>query len=79
MTDPTPVYPHSLLWRRDNPHPPSAPTSPPQRPATTGLGDSALNAAITQLRADGCDVRDEGVARVRPTAGQAPGAAPTGA
>ncbi|MFI1507803.1 LysR family transcriptional regulator [Streptomyces sp. NPDC020597] len=21
VTDPTPVYPHSLLWRRDNPHP----------------------------------------------------------
>lgn len=21
MTDPTPVYPHSLLWHRDNPHP----------------------------------------------------------
>ncbi|GAA2554043.1 LysR family transcriptional regulator [Winogradskya consettensis] len=21
LTDPTPVYPHSLLWRRDNPHP----------------------------------------------------------
>jgi hypothetical protein len=19
--DPTPVYPHSLIWRRDNPHP----------------------------------------------------------
>ncbi|MFD9504448.1 LysR family transcriptional regulator [Streptomyces sp. NPDC060035] len=21
VTDPTPVYPHSLIWRRDNPHP----------------------------------------------------------
>jgi DNA-binding transcriptional LysR family regulator len=21
VTDPTPVYPHSLLWHRDNPHP----------------------------------------------------------
>jgi hypothetical protein len=21
MRDPTPVYPHSLIWRRDNPHP----------------------------------------------------------
>lgn len=21
VTDPTPVYPHSLLWQRDNPHP----------------------------------------------------------
>ncbi|GAA2806279.1 hypothetical protein [Nonomuraea dietziae] len=21
VTDPTPVYPHALLWRRDNPHP----------------------------------------------------------
>ncbi|GAA3062707.1 hypothetical protein GCM10020254_03260 [Streptomyces goshikiensis] len=21
MTGPTPVYPHSLLWHRDNPHP----------------------------------------------------------
>ncbi|GAA3084428.1 hypothetical protein GCM10020000_83470 [Streptomyces olivoverticillatus] len=35
VTDPTPVYPHSLLWHRDNPPtrrwPPSAPTSPPQR------------------------------------------------
>ncbi|OXY89674.1 hypothetical protein BEK98_37300 [Streptomyces diastatochromogenes] len=36
VTDPTPVYPHSLLWHRDNPHPalaPSAPTSPPPRPS----------------------------------------------
>ena len=21
LRDPTPVYPHSLIWRRDNPHP----------------------------------------------------------
>ena len=21
VQDPTPVYPHSLIWRRDNPHP----------------------------------------------------------
>ncbi len=21
VTNPTPVYPHSLLWHRDNPHP----------------------------------------------------------
>lgn len=41
VTDPTPVYPHSLLWRRDAPTrrwPPSAPTSPPRRPGTTAPG-----------------------------------------
>jgi len=40
--DPTPVYPHSLIWRRDNPHPaprtrhaphlPRCRTAPPPRP-----------------------------------------------
>jgi DNA-binding transcriptional LysR family regulator len=40
VTDPTPVYPHSLIWRRDNPHPAltalreylgSAQSGPPER------------------------------------------------
>ncbi len=35
--DPVPVYPHSLIWRRDNPHPALTTlraTSAPPRPAT---------------------------------------------
>jgi len=32
VTDPTPVYPHSLLWHRDNPHPALAPPPPPPAP-----------------------------------------------
>ncbi|MGH3669766.1 MAG: hypothetical protein ACRDSH_03905 [Pseudonocardiaceae bacterium] len=32
LHDPTPVYPHSLIWRSANPH--SAPTSAPRSPTT---------------------------------------------
>lgn len=53
VTNPTPVYPHSLLWHRDNPHPAlaalrthlAATTALPRnrRDLDTGLGDSSLN------------------------------------
>lgn len=42
VTDPTPVYPHSLLWHRDNPHPALTTlrthlaTTPTDRPAAPG-------------------------------------------
>ncbi|OMI33146.1 LysR family transcriptional regulator [Streptomyces sparsogenes] len=39
VTDPTPVYPHSLLWHRDNPHP-ALPTLRAHL-ATTGTGHDA--------------------------------------
>ncbi|MFJ4644408.1 LysR family transcriptional regulator [Streptomyces bobili] len=41
VTDPTPVYPHSLIWRRDNPHPALATlrnhlgSAQPDRPGST--------------------------------------------
>ncbi|MFG3265125.1 LysR family transcriptional regulator [Streptomyces bobili] len=41
VTDPTPVYPHSLIWRRDNPHPALAAlrdhlnSAQPARPGTS--------------------------------------------
>ena len=55
VTDPTPVYPHSLLWHRDNPHPAlatlraylAADSDRPRRRRDlgAGLGDSALTPA----------------------------------
>ncbi|WP_318199626.1 LysR family transcriptional regulator [Streptomyces sp. SCL15-4] len=39
VTDPTPVYPHSLLWHRDNPHP--ALTALRAHLAATGAGHDA--------------------------------------
>ena len=60
VTDPTPVYPHSLLWHRDNPHPAlatlrahlAATSGRPRRRRDlgAGLGDSALNAAVEPSR-----------------------------
>ncbi|MDT0449442.1 LysR family transcriptional regulator [Streptomyces hesseae] len=40
VTDPTPVYPHSLLWHRDNPHPALA-TLRAHLAATAAGGDTA--------------------------------------
>ncbi|MFF2144522.1 LysR family transcriptional regulator [Kitasatospora sp. NPDC058190] len=37
VTDPTPVYPHSLLWHRDNPHPALAALRAHLAGAATGL------------------------------------------
>jgi DNA-binding transcriptional LysR family regulator len=39
ITDPTPVYPHSLLWRRDNAHPALAALRAHLSPARRGPGD----------------------------------------
>ncbi|MDH6630002.1 DNA-binding transcriptional LysR family regulator [Streptomyces sp. LBL] len=39
VTDPTPVYPHSLLWHRDNPHP-ALPTLRAHLTATTAGHDT---------------------------------------
>ncbi|WP_214416624.1 LysR family transcriptional regulator [Sphaerisporangium fuscum] len=38
VTDPTPVYPHSLLWHRDNPHPALATLRTHLATTTTGHG-----------------------------------------
>ena len=39
VRDPTPVYPHSLIWRTGNPHPAlAAPRPPPRRTARSGAG-----------------------------------------
>ncbi|MGW6688458.1 LysR family transcriptional regulator [Streptomyces sp. NPDC054961] len=40
VTDPTPVYPHSLLWHRDNPHP-ALPVLRARLAATTAGHDAA--------------------------------------
>ncbi|MFI0481335.1 LysR family transcriptional regulator [Actinomadura sp. 9N215] len=40
VTDPTPVYPHSLLWHRDNPHP-ALPTLRAHLAATAPAPDTA--------------------------------------
>ncbi len=41
VTDPTPIYPHSLLWHRDNPHP-ALPTLRTHL-ATTTVGDDTAD------------------------------------
>jgi DNA-binding transcriptional LysR family regulator len=38
ITNPTPVYPHSLVWRRDNPHPALAALRDHLRPGTRAAG-----------------------------------------
>ncbi|MDX3356522.1 LysR family transcriptional regulator [Streptomyces sp. ME01-24h] len=40
VTDPTPVYPHSLLWHRDNPHPALATLRTHLAAATAGSADA---------------------------------------
>ncbi|MBD0424663.1 LysR family transcriptional regulator [Streptomyces sp. TRM S81-3] len=40
VTDPTPVYPHSLLWHRDNPHPALATLRAHLAAATAGHDDA---------------------------------------
>ncbi len=42
VTDPTPVYPHSLLWRRDNPHPGLAVLRDHLAAASAGPGDAGI-------------------------------------
>ncbi|MFI0813232.1 LysR family transcriptional regulator [Streptomyces echinatus] len=45
VTDPTPVYPHSLLWHRDNPHPALATLRAHLATTAAGHGASGTGAA----------------------------------